>query len=323
MKYSLPKKNKKNPKESQAKRKISFLLILLLILFLFLALMSILNVAIKKNTIGIRVINSPLAFSATEYPILKNIYEPQISAKSAIIIEDDSKKIIYSKNSKLRLPPASTTKIMTALTSLDYFKPEDILTVKQITNEGSVIGLVEGDRMSFENLFYAMLLPSANDAAHTIAQNYPGGVGEFTNAMNKNTREFSMIDTHFEDPTGLIDNKDFTTVYDLALLSSIAFNNEYFKNAVGTKYKIIRNEAGKEYELNNLNILLGRNGVEGIKTGFTEEAGQVLVTAKVEEVNGKKKTFIIVVMHSEDRFADTEVLLNYLSDNVNFLSIHP
>lgn len=252
-------------------------------------------------------------------PIIKTQFVPQISAKGAIIMDADSKVVLYSKNPDLRFSTASTTKIMTALTALDYFKPADVLTIIQATDEGSVLGLRQGQQFSFENLLYAMLLPSANDAALNISKNYPGGKEEFIKKMNFNAQKLYLYNTHYLDPAGLEDSGDYTTPFDLARLASFAIKNEEFKKIVGTKEKIIYDSLGNSYDLNNLNKLLGTNGVTGVKTGFTEEAGQVLVTSKLE----KDKTLIIVVMGSDDRFLDTEKLLDLISNNLSYLSIHP
>lgn len=265
----------------------------------------------------------PLSFKIsgdTKLPVIKTGFIPKISSDGAIIMDADSKVVLYSKNPDLRFSTASTTKIMTALVALDYFKNEDILEVKEATSEGSVLGLFQGERMTFENLLYALLLPSANDAALTIAQNYPGGENAFVSKMNEKAKTLLLYNTHYSDPAGLIDAGDYTTPFDLARLSSFAIKNETFKRIVGTKKITISDLNQTEvYELNNLNELLGKDGVNGIKTGYTEEAGQVLVTSKVE----KNKTIIIIVMGSPDRFLDTQKLLDLVSSNLSYLSIHP
>ena len=112
---------------------------------------------------------------------------------------------------------------------------------------------------------------------------------------------------------------DYTTPFDLARLASFAVLNPDFKKIVATRQKVISDIYGNTYDLQNLNILLGVDGVNGVKTGYTEEAGQVLVTSKLE----KGKTIIIVVMGSIDRFADTEKLLDLINNNLSYLSIHP
>jgi D-alanyl-D-alanine carboxypeptidase (penicillin-binding protein 5/6) len=253
-------------------------------------------------------------------PIIKTNFIPLISATGAIIMDADSKVVLYSKNPDLRSSTASTIKIMTALTALDHFSLSDVLTANKPFPDGSVLGLVDGEKMTFENLLYAMLLPSANDAAVTIASNYPNGQEAFVKEMNDKARILKLFNTHYSDSAGLADNGDYTTPFDLARLASFAMQNVEVRKIVGTKEKIISDlDNTHVYDLKNLNVLLGINGVNGVKTGYTEEAGQVLVTSKAE----KSKTIIIVVMGSEDRFGDTQKLLDLVSNNLTYLSIHP
>jgi len=268
-----------------------------------------------------KLVNPPFKISNNfYYPIIKNKFNPQISATGAIIMDADSKVVLYSKNKDFRFSSASTTKIMTSLVASEYFKPDDILVVKTGRVEGSTLGLVIDQRMSFKNLMYAMMLPSANDAALTISENYPGGEKEFVKKMNEKAQLFKLKNTHYGDPIGLADSQDYTTPFDLASLASFAIKNSLIADVVSTKYKVISDASGlNTYAVENLNELLGIDGVNGVKTGFTEEAGQVLVTSK----KVKDRTIIIVVMGSQDRFLDTRRLLDLLRDNLTYLPLHP
>ena len=258
-----------------------------------------------------------------DYPIIKANNFSEISASAAAVLDKNSGRIVFSKNGNVRFPPASTTKIATAIVSLGYFKLTDILTVKSNPPDGVGIGLEKGERISFENLLYAMMLPSANDAAIAIADNFPGGKKMFVEKMNLKVAELGLLNTHFEDPAGLSDG-NFTTPDDLAKLASVALDNEKIKEVVSTKSKSITNEDGsKSYTLANLNRLLGKGGVNGVKTGYTEEAGQVLVVSKDDVADGKKRTTVIVIMKSMDRFGDMEKLLGSLSGNITYLSTRP
>jgi len=292
---------------------------LLVLMSIFLIVLA-LDYAISLNVSANTVFNYPSAGSPASYPILKVSYEPNLTAKGAIVMDADSQVVLYEKNPSLRFSPASTTKIMTALTALDYFNLSDILTVKKEATEGSILGLKEGQKLTFENLLYGLLLPSANDSAFVIAQNYKGEESGFIRKMNENAQKFNLLNTHFEDPAGLLDDQDYTTPLDLARLASAALRNETFTKIVATKQKTIADIDGSFKEtVTNLNKLLGANGVSGIKTGYTEGAGEVLVTAREE----KGKTLIIVVMGSEDRFLDTQKLLDLVSNNITYLPIHP
>lgn len=300
-------------------KRVYFLLpVLLFTGFLVIFIINILlKIWIRENRISVSPVNASKSF---QYPVIKTQFIPKISATGAIIMDADSKVVLYSKNPDLRFSPASTTKLMTALTALDYFKPKDTLTVKIASREGSIIGLFSGETLSLENLIYAMLLPSANDAAFAIAQSYPEGYEMFIEQMNKKAKDLELSNTHYGDPAGIMDSQNYTTPFDLARLASFAVSNPLIKEVVATKQKVITDTTGTfVYRIENLNELLGINGVNGVKTGYTEEAGQVLVTSKVE----KGKTIIIVIMGSEDRFLDTQKLLDLVDDNLSFLSIHP
>lgn len=301
-----------------------YLIIPLLLLTVFLVIFS-LNLYLKEQIGKYLVLESPFSsLSLSKYPELKNKFTPIISAKGAVVMDADSKVVLFDKNPNIRFSSASTTKIMTALTALEYFKKDDILTVRQASFTGSVIGLKKGEEMTFENLLYAMLLPSGNDAALTIAQNYPGGEKVFVKKMNEKARELKLDNTYYKDPFGM-DEENYSTPFDLARLASFSLQNQEFKKAVATKEKVIFDTTGNVFKVNNLNKLLGYDGVNGIKTGYTQEAGEVLVTSKsyFDKSEKRERGIIIVVMGSSDRFFDTENLLGLVSGNISYLTIHP
>lgn len=292
----------------------------LLILGLILLVLGILDLAVHAQVKKDRIYSFESQGNISEYPILKTGFLPQISARGAIVMDADSGVVLYEKNPHVRFSTASTAKIMTALTALEHFELSQVLTVKEEASEGSVLGLKEGQRLTFENLLYGLLLPSANDAALVLAQNYQDSEEEFIEKMNENAQKFNLYNTHFGDSSGLLDDQDFTTPIDLARLSAIALKNETFAKIVATREKTIGDVDGTYLDtVTNLNKLLGVDGVEGVKTGFTQGAGEVLVTAKKE----KGKTIIIVVMGSKDRFADTQSLLSLVSGNITYLPIRP
>ncbi len=302
------------------------------LLYAFLSLCLILLVVLSVFDMLLRYYNFekkikvfPFALSQTKYPVFKLSITPDISARAIIIMDNESKTVLFSKNPTLLFSMASTTKIMTALVALDYYKNKDILTVKTEKVEGVNVGFKVGEKLNFENILYAMLLPSGNDAALVLAQNYKGGENAFVAKMNDKARNLYLRNTHFADPIGLDDSQDYTTPIDLARLASAALRNEKFAKIVATKTMEITDITREnKYLLTNLNKLLGVQGVNGIKTGYTTEAGQVLVTSKIEtDSDNKKHNLIIVVMGSLDRFWDTSRLLYQISGNINYLSIHP
>jgi len=267
-----------------------------------------------------RVQELPFEITSKQYPIFKSPINPDISAKAVVVMDKDSGVVLFSKNPNLLFSMASTTKIMTALVALDYYRMDDVLTVETQGVEGVNVGFTVGEKLSFKDVLYAMLLPSGNDAALAIAENYPGGKDAFIKKMNEKNKLLHLANTNFADSIGLEDSSDYTTPLDLARLASIALENKIFAKIVATKTWEIADITGQnKYLLINLNKLLGVQGINGVKTGYTTEAGQVLVTSKKEG----EHTLIIVVMDSQDRFFDTSKLLYDLSENINYLSIHP
>jgi len=286
---------------------------------------AIFNLILRYYISDRRIREFPFEISKVQYPFLKSEIFPEISSKAVVIMDDESKTVLFAKNPNLSFSMASTTKIMTALVALDYYKINDVLIVKKENVEGVNVGFEIGEKLNFPDILYAMLLPSGNDAALVLAQNYRGGEKAFVAKMNEKAYELTLKNTNFADAIGLEDSRDYTTPLDLARLASYALRNKIFADIVATKIKEIADVTGqKKYELRNLNKLLGASGVNGVKTGYTNEAGQVLVTSKIEiDENNKEHTLIIVVMDSLDRFSDTSKLLNSVAGNINYLSIHP
>lgn len=295
--------------------------ITLVIVFAAFSFLALLNIELKKQNSLIGIYTNPINFIPERYPQVNFSLTPVISAQGAVVIDKASQVVLFEKNPNLRFSPASTTKIMTALVALEYYKMDDILTIYKSNVEGTTLKLPLNEQFRFEDLLYAMMLPSSNDATQAIAENYPGGERAFVARMNEKAKTYNLSDTYFEEPIGLLDEKDYTTAIDLARLTSIALENEKFSEVVATKSKQIQSVKGAKFTLRNINILLDIPGVSGVKTGFTEGAGQVLVTSR--NLPDENADLIFVVMQSQDRFGDTEILLNYLENNITFLSIHP
>jgi D-alanyl-D-alanine carboxypeptidase (penicillin-binding protein 5/6) len=325
-KINLPKKAPKEKKVSQGNKIVSEwlkkhdsdvqLILFPLILLVILIMLSIVNSQLFVSVSKQEPIVEDQSTALNPYPYVQAVGAPTISAKAAIILDRGSQVILYSKNPQLRFSMASTTKIMTALVALDYYKPNDVLTIKTGNVPGSGLNFFFGEQFHFMDLLYAMLLPSANDAAQAIADNYPGGQEAFVRQMNEKTQSLHLINTHYADPIGLDDDNDYSTVIDMARLASFAISNPTFVQVTSTRYKTIyTSNFQRQYPLNNTNELLGIDGVTGIKTGTTEGAREVLVTSVVR--NSHK--YIIVVMDSNDRFADTKLLLNFIDSNVKYI----
>jgi len=289
------------------------LLIILIILLLGFQITSVLTTSVGRKAEASRVAAHHSTFPVAPYLFLTTKIIQPISAEAAVILDADSKTVLYQKNSQVRFSMASTTKLMTALVAAEYFKPTDVLTAYTSRVEGVNVGVEVGDRFYFKDSLFALLLPSGNDIALMIAQNYPGGEEMFVKKMNEKAKELHLVNTHFEDPAGLNDDGNYTTVGELAELAIYFSHNSHLSGITGTKNILISTVDGsRTFVLNNLNKLLGLYGVTGIKTGHTEGAGDVLITSTTLSGNN----YIIIVMRSQDRFFDTEILLTSLLNGV-------
>lgn len=246
-------------------------------------------------------------------PVLSESPHLNVSAESFIVYEKDSRTVVFEKRGSLRFAPASSTKIMTALVALESYDLQTYLRADGVSSVvGSNMGLVEGEELRVQDLLYGLMLPSGNDAAYVLAQNYPGGRAAFIEQMNKKAWSMHLNNTYFVDPAGLNDD-NYTTAFDLARLALIALENEEFKKIVETREITVYDRTFTHiHHLENLNRLLHKAGVFGVKTGFTNEAGQVLVTS----FESKGKTYIIVVLKSNDRFWDTEQIINEVVEKI-------
>lgn len=231
--------------------------------------------------------------------------EPIVRAESAILMLTDNKYPLYEKNSEVSVPVASITKVMTALVALDLYENNEIITVKKEAVEGvptSKIFISTNEKISFESLFYGMLMASGNDAARAIAV---GKMDEadFLEKMNEKALALGMNNTKFYDPAGLSD-EGRSTAKDVAIMFSYALKNQMFAKVVSTPEFEVKNEEGKVYQLKNSNRLITgeipfEGQVLGGKTGLTEMAGHTLVCAATRE----GKTLISVILKT---FADTK-----------------
>lgn len=206
---------------------------------------------------------------------------PKINSRYAIILDRDSKAILYGKNEKTKTKMASTTKIMTSLIVIENTNLEDIVEIsaKAAGTGGSRLKISKGDKITVRDLLYGLMLRSGNDAAVALAEYVGGSIEGFAELMNKKANELGLKNTNFVTPHGLDSEEHYTTPYELAILTDYALNNKTFANIVKTKECNIRIN-GYSMAISNTNELLGNlNGVYGVKTGFTNGAGRCLVTA--------------------------------------------
>jgi len=226
-------------------------------------------------------------------------------------MEASTGRVLYQKNAHEKMPMASTTKIMTALVAIENGNLSDMVTVSANASgvEGSSIWLSPGETMTLSDLLFGLMLASGNDAAIAIAEHIGGDVETFVGMMNDKAREIGAYNTHFVNPNGLPAENHYTTAYDLALISAYAMQNKMFREIVKTQYKTLPWE-GHEWNRvvkNKNKILWNYEGGNGIKTGFTKEAGRCLAAAAERE----GMQLVSVVLCAPDMFNDCMALMDY------------
>jgi serine-type D-Ala-D-Ala carboxypeptidase (penicillin-binding protein 5/6) len=234
-----------------------------------------------------------------------------VAAKSAIIIDAESGKVLWQKDANTPRYPASTTKIMTALLLLENTLPTDwIVAPKGVEHiEESSLHLKTGEKVSARGMLYALMLRSANDGCVAVACHISKSVPEFAKLMNKRAKEIGCLNTTFNNPNGLNDKKHLTTAYDLALMAREAMKFDDFRKAVRTqKYTIVRSINHKDLLLKSHNKWLAKDmTADGIKTGYTRDAGKCYVGSATR--NGYR--IITVVLKTEDWQLDHQNMLNW------------
>lgn len=242
-----------------------------------------------------------------------------ISARSATLYEPETNRFLYEKDADIRLPMASTTKIMTALVAIENASIEETVSVapEAIGVEGSSAYLREGDVLTMEELLYALLLQSANDAAVAIAYHVGGSVEEFADMMNERAVSLGLVNTHFTNPHGLDDKEHYTTARDLAIIAAEALKNDTFKQISSTYKKRFQSEERERNYVNHNKLLNKYSGCIGVKTGFTKKSGRCLVGAA--EKNGL--SFITVTLNAPCDWSDHEKLFDLGFDTLERITL--
>lgn len=245
---------------------------------------------------------------------------PVVSAQGVVAIDLDSRVMLYEKNPDLALLPASTTKIMTALVALKSYPLEGKVKNNGIKVDGQKMGLVWGEEIKVEDLLDGLLIFSANDAAEVLAENYPNGRKGFVEAMNNLAQEYHLKNTHFDNPTGLDGEGQKSTARDLVYLAEVAMRDPVFAEIVGTKEKTVKSADGViAHRLENINELLGEvEGVLGVKTGWTENARENLVTYMERD----DRRILTAVLGSQDRFGETKELIDWIFEAYEWKNIY-
>jgi len=256
------------------------------------------------------------AFTRTPpIPRSRSLPLPRITASAVFIIDLSSQSTLFAKQPNTRLRPASLTKIMTALVALDYYNPSSLLSVNSGSlSRGAKAELVKGDLITAKDALYALLVPSGNDAAVTLAENYPGGYQKFVAQMNAKAVSAGLANTHFANVSGVDSPLHYTSAFDIAMLAKLALDRPLLKSIFATRKITLKSDKGHIYPLVSTNLLLEKPGVLGVKTGWTPEAGECLVT--FVERNGHP--ILISLLGSKNRFDETEKLINWVYSNFSW-----
>ena len=246
---------------------------------------------------------------------------PQVSARAAVVISADTGEIVHGVNASEKLPMASTTKIMTTLLCLESGGLYEEFTVDSdaIKVEGSSMGLQEGDTVTKYALCCGMLLPSGNDAANAAAVRIAGSIEAFAEMMNERARQMGLSRTYFVTPSGLEGEGHGSSAADMALLAREALRNDIFRSICSqSSMKVKFGSPPYDRWLRNTNKLLGMyDGVYGVKTGFTDEAGRCLVSACERE----GKDLICVTLSDSNDWNDHMALYDSSFENVRLAEI--
>ena len=280
---------------------------------IFYSILIFLLILLNFSTVCADDVDNEVDFEDTIEVTASNVSElPKTNSRRYIVYDRISKSMIIGKNEDVKSAMASTTKIMTTIVILEKADLNEKVTVsaKAGGTGGSRLGLKRGDKASVRDLLYGLMLRSGNDAAVALAEHVGGSVKGFAELMNEKAIELGLTNTHFVTPHGLDDANHYTTALELAKLTDYAMDNETFAKIVGTKSTTIYIN-NQSRQINNTNELLGvLNGVVGVKTGFTNNAGRCLVT-ETKRNNMDIITIVLGADTKKDRTKDSVNLIEY------------
>lgn len=255
-----------------------------------------------------------LLFSLLFFISMNNCYASIDTAHEYILMEQTTGRVIKGKNYHTPMLIASITKIMTCLLAVESKKLDEIVVVDEVINEsyGSGIYIEVGEEITLRDLLYGLMLRSGNDAALMVAKYIGGDIETFVSMMNNKAKEIGMKNTIFSNPSGLdnTDNGNYSTAYDMALLTRYAMNYEDYKEIVKTKSHTVKTNK-KTYIWKNKNKLLSEDYITGGKTGYTEKAKRTLVTT----ASSDNMDFIVVTIKDSDDWNTHKDLYQYAFNN--------
>ncbi|MBM3204291.1 D-alanyl-D-alanine carboxypeptidase, partial [Candidatus Woesearchaeota archaeon] len=247
---------------------------------------------------------------------VRDVPPPVVSAAEAVIVDEASGAILWAKNAHRQVSVASLTKIVTSLVALDRGRLEDRVAIgvdHRTLEDSTVMGLLPGEEFTLEDLLFGLMLPSGNDAGLAIARYIGGSEQGFAAMMNAKADELGLINSRFVNPHGLDEPGHYSSAYDMAMFARHGMlQSQAFRRLAGTKVWTARGKRGP-YELWNLNRLLYGQypGADGVKIGYTEDAGRTMVASATRD--GRR--VYVSFMHSQNLVADAGVLLDYAFNN--------
>lgn len=242
---------------------------------------------------------------------------PNVSAHAVAVVDEATGELLYGQHPHMPLPPASTTKIMTAIVALE--RGADLARTftaafsasEMVARDGSsVMGMEPGEELSLRLLLYGMLLPSANDGAEQVALSLGGTRQQFLQWMNEKAQELGLRNTQFRSPSGMDTVGHCSSAYDMAMTARYAMQNPVFREIAATDHIVI-----KDYWLTNYNPLIGSvEGADGVKIGYTDAAGRTIVGSATREGH----RVYVSLMHSDDLLGDSTALFNWVFDSFDW-----
>jgi len=258
--------------------------------------------------------------SAYTHPLVPQVTHsvtPNLLAQSYILVDTATNTVLLSKNIHNRIYPASITKLATALTALNIYPLDEVVSVGSTYSEGKVIELQPGEKITVRSLVTALLVYSANDSAYNLALNHQSGVPGFVKEMNLIAKKYNLTDTNFANYDGIHSPSHYSSVYDLSQLGRIAIKNPVIRETVKNKKLTVTDITGKiNHSLDSTNELLNVvPEIQGLKTGWTPEAGGCFVSL----INIGGHEVIGVVAQSGERFEDTKKIISWAKENISWL----
>jgi D-alanyl-D-alanine carboxypeptidase (penicillin-binding protein 5/6) len=249
---------------------------------------------------------------------------PQVTGKSAVLIDAQSGQVLYDMAKDEKLPPASTTKILTAIIAIESGKLDEMVTVgpNPPLVEGTKVYLEAGEKVKLRDLVLAALVHSANDAALAVGEYLAGSAPEFAKMMNAKAQALGAVNSNFVNPHGLSEDNHYTTAYDLALIGRYAMTNETFRSMVKTKVLDWNGKAWQTRLININKLLWSYDGADGVKTGYTTEAKSTIVASATR--NGQTLIAVVLGSSGNNIWQDAERLLDYGFANFQGIELaHP